>query len=173
MTSFLIILSSLYCVGIHSGAAPHGVGEETKEFAALLLDYFVEYKLDRAARSLHAALPPDWFGQGENIFRPTGGAALDHDAIAEPDVSEVSEDARQFIRTVTEMVAGAGYDMQAVQTVLPSIFNVHAGGGDGGGGGVTRGGEDSESAYTQDSQGEEAIAATLDESMLATKAGKL
>lgn len=172
MTSFLIILSSLYCVGIHSGAAPHDAGEETKEFAALLLDYFVEYKLDRAARSLHAALPPDWFGQGENIFRPTGGAALDHDAVAEPDVSEVSEDARQFIRTVTEMVAGAGYDMQAVQTVLPSIFNVNAGGGGGDGGGVTRG-EDSESAYTQKSQGEEAIAATLDESMLATKAGKL
>lgn len=172
MTSFLIILSSLYCVGIHSGAAPHDAGEETKEFAALLLDYFVEYKLDRAARSLHAALPPDWFGQGENILRPTGGATLD--AVAEPDVSEVSEDARQFIRTVTEMVAGAGYDMQAVQTVLPSIFNVNAGGGGGGGdgGGVTRG-EDSESAYTQKSQGEEAIAATLDESMLATKAGKL
>lgn len=135
-----------------------------------MLDYFVEYKLDRAARSLHAALPPDWFGQGENILRPTGGATLD--AVAEPDVSEVSEDARQFIRTVTEMVAGAGYDMQAVQTVLPSIFSVNAGGGDGGGGGVTRG-EDSESAYKQETQGEEAIAATLDESMRATKAGKL
>ena len=170
MTSFLIILSSIYCVGIHSGAAPHDAGEETKEFAALLLDYFVEYKLDRAARSLHAALPPDWFGQGENKFRPTGGATLA--AVAEPDVSEVSEDARQFIRTVTEMVADAGYDMQAVQTVLPSIFNVNAGGGDGDGGGVTRG-EDSERAYTQESQEEEAIAATLDQSMLATKAGKL